>query len=150
VKQRVLVVGTIVVLGLVATPRVSLRSMPGASNTEDTVLQLVQTWLKAESEGDSAALDKLLADDFMGTGPGGNRLNKRDIVPPAGEERPPLPKAHLQDLTLRLFGSTAVVMGSVVYENPTRPKVRFTMVFLDRGKGRQMIAAHLASMQPAQ
>jgi len=122
------------------------KSAPQNSSADESVLQLVQTWLDAESEGDTTVLEKLLADDFIGTGPGGNILNKTDIVPPAGAERPKMPKSRVKESSVRLFGSTAVVMGSVAYETLDQPGFRFTLVFLNRGQGWQMIAAHLASM----
>jgi len=143
------IVGMLLVVGLIATVRVAPKSMPQGSSTDDTVLQLVQTWLNAESEGDTTALDKLIADDFIGTGPGGNILNKNAIVPPAGGERPKMPKSHAKESTVRLFGNTAVVMGSVAYETLSQPGFRFTLVFLNRGQGWQMIAAHLANTPPA-
>jgi hypothetical protein len=139
----------VVALGLIATWQVAWTRRAQAANVDDTVLNLVQTWLNAESQGDSAALDRLIADDFMGTGPGGNILNKRDIVPPAGEERPRMPESHVKDSVVRLYGETAVVMGSVAYATLNQPGFRFTLVFLNRGQGWQMIAAHLVSAQPA-
>ena len=141
--------GMLLAVGFIASVWVAPKSMPQGLNTDDTVLQLVQTWLNAESEGDTAALDKLIADDFIGTGPGGNILNKSDIVPPAGGERPKMPKSHVKESTVRLFGNTAVVMGSVAYETLSQPGFRFTLVFLNRGQGWQMIAAHLANTPPA-
>jgi hypothetical protein len=139
----------LVAMGFTAAVQVTPRSLPQNSNPEDTVLQLVQTWLNAEAEGDSAALDKLIANDFLGTGPGGNILYKTDIVPPSGGERPKMPKSRLKESTVRIFGSTAVVMGSVAYEGLPQPGFRFTLVFLNREQGWQMIAAHLANPQPA-
>jgi hypothetical protein len=139
----------VVALGLIATWQVAWTRPAQAANVDDTVLNLVQTWLNAESQGDSATLDRLIADDFMGTAPGGNILNKRDIVPPAGEERPRMPASHVKDSVVRLYGETAVVMGSAAYETLDQPGFRFTLVFLNRGQGWQMIAAHLVSAQPA-
>ena len=141
--------GTLLAVGFIASVWRAPKSMPQSSNTDDTVLLLVQTWLNAESEGDTTALDKLIADDFIGTGPGGNILSKNDIVPPAGGERPKMPKSHVKESTVRLFGNTAVVMGSVAYETLSQPSFRFTLVFLNRGQGWQMIAAHLANTPPA-
>ena len=140
------IVGMLVALALIAAVRVVPRSLPQNSNPEDAVSQLVQAWLNAESEGDTTALDKLIADDFIGTGPGGNILNKSDIVPPAGGERPKMPKSRVKESSVRLFGTTAVAMGSVVYETLPQPGFRFTLVFLNRGQGWQMIAAHLATV----
>ena len=148
-RRRAVAVGMVVALGLIATWQVAWTRPAQTANVDDTVLNLVQTWLNAESQGDSAALDKLIADDFMGTGPGGNILNKHDIVPPAGEERPRMPASHVKDSVVRLYGETAVVMGSAAYATLDQPGFRFTLVFLNRGQGWQMIAAHLVSAQPA-
>jgi ketosteroid isomerase-like protein len=135
----------LVAAGLIAAVQVTPKGMPQGSKTDDAVLQLVQSWLNAESEGDTATLDKLIADDFLGTAPGGGILNKTDIVPPGGGERPKMPKSSLKESTVRVFGNTAVVMGSVTQEAPPQPGFRFTLVFLNRGQGWQMIAAHLSS-----
>jgi hypothetical protein len=149
-KRQLRSVVMLLAAGLIAAVPAAPRGLPQGSNLGDpTILALVQTWLNAESEGDSATLDKLIADDFLGTGPGGNILNKTDIVPPGGGERPKMPKSRVNESTVRVFGSTAVVMGSVAYETPPQPGFRFTLVFLNRGQGWQMIAAHLASLPPA-
>ena len=148
-KRQFRSVVMLVAAGLIAAVPVTPKGLPQDSNREDPILALVQTWLNAESEGDSATLDKLIADDFLGTGPGGNILNKTDIVPPGGGERPKMPKSRVKESTVRVFGNTAVVMGSVAYETLPQPGFRFTLVFLSRGQGWQMIAAHLASLPSA-
>jgi len=144
-KRQFRSVVMLVAAGLIAAVQVTPKGMPQGSKTDDAVLQLVQSWLNAESEGDTATLDKLIADDFLGTAPGGGILNKTDIVPPGGGERPKMPKSSLKESTVRVFGNTAVVMGSVTEEAPPQPGFRFTLVFLNRGQGWQMIAAHLSS-----
>jgi uncharacterized protein DUF4440 len=144
-KRQFRSVVMLVAAGLIAAVQVTPKGMPQGSKTDDAVLQLVQSWLNAESEGDTATLDKLIADDFLGTAPGGGILNKTDIVPPGGGERPKMPKSSLKESTVRVFGNTAVVMGSVTQEAPPQPGFRFTLVFLNRGQGWQMIAAHLSS-----
>jgi hypothetical protein len=149
-KRQFRSVVMLVAAGLIAAVQAAPKALPQGANLGDpTILALVQTWLNAESEGDSATLDKLIADDFLGTGPGGNILNKTDIVPPGGEERPKMPKSSLKESTVRVYGSTAVVMGSVAQGTPPQPGFRFTLVFLNRGQGWQMIAAHLSSPPPA-
>ena len=145
-KRQFRSVVMLVAAGLIAAVQVTPKGLPQGSNREDAILALVQTWLNAESEGDSATLDKLIADDFLGTGPGGNILNKTDIVPPGGGERPKMPKSRLKESTARVFGNTAVVMGSVAYKTLPQPGFRFTLVFLNRGQRWQIIAAHLASL----
>jgi len=55
----------------------------------------------------------------------------------------------VKESAVRLFGNTAVVMGSAAYETLSQPGFRFTLVFLNRGQGWQMIAAHLVNLQPS-
>ena len=148
-KRQFRSVAMLVAAGLIAAVQVTPKGLPQDSKTDDAVLQLVQTWLSAESEGDTTTLDKLIADDFLGNGPGDNILNKTDIVPPGGGERPKMPKSSLKESTVRVYGNTAVVMGSVAQEVPPQPGFRFTLVFLNRGQGWQIIAAHLSSPPPA-
>lgn len=102
-KRRTAAIGLVTGLGLVATNLVAWARPPQTSGAEDEVLKLVRTWLEAESGGDVPVLERLISDDFMGTGPGGNILDKRDIVPPAGEERPRMPKSRLKDSAVRLY-----------------------------------------------
>ncbi len=148
-KRRRLTAGMVTAVVLIALDQATVPAAPQAPSAEGAVLNLVQTWLTAESEGDTAALDRLIAGDFIGTGPGGNILEKRDIVPPEGQERPRMPKSSVKESTVRQFGNTAVVMGSVAFENPDKPGFRFTLVFMNRGQGWQIVAAHLANSQPA-
>jgi len=60
-----------------------------------------------------------------------------------------MPASHVKDSVVRLYGETAVVMGSVEYKALNQPGFRFTLVFLNRGQGWQMIAAHMVTAQPA-
>jgi hypothetical protein len=132
-RRRAVAVGMVVALGLTATCQVAWTRPAQSSKVDDTVMNLVQTRPNAEPQGDSAGLDKFIADDFMGTRPGGSILNKRDIVPPAGEERPRMPKSQVKDSLVRLYGNAAVVMGSAAYETLDQPGFRFTLVFPSRG-----------------
>jgi len=139
----------LVAAGLIAAVQVIPKGLPQDSNRDDQILALVQTWLNAESEGDSATLDKLIADDFLGSAPGGTISDLLRMLPPGGGERPKRPKSRVKESTVRVFGNTAVVMGSVAHETVPEPGFRFALVFLNRGQGWQMIAAHLASLPSA-
>ena len=114
-------------------------------NSEQAVLQAIQTWLDADERQDRATLDKLIADDFVGTAPRGRMVTKQDIIPQGGTGHGLAISA--QDIKVRLFGDTAIAVGRGVPKTQgqePRPELRFTVVFAKRADGWQMVAAHLS------
>jgi ketosteroid isomerase-like protein len=111
---------------------------------EDQLLQLVRNWLDADARGDHAALDRLIADDFMGFAHG-NIVSKDDIAPADAPPKTNVVKYSLQESSVRLYGDTGVVMSRVVVEDPKQPgEFKCTVVFQKRGDAWKMIAAHMA------
>lgn len=117
-----------------------------ANMTEDDFRKLEQQWLDAAAVPDLPALRKMFADDFMGTSfGGGGVLSKTDIVPMDETPANHMPKSTLRDSTVRIFGDTAVLMGSVEMQVPQKPEsVRMTTVFQKHGDGWQVIAVHMS------
>lgn len=111
---------------------------------------LVGQWLDAEAHNDTAALGRLIADDFIGTAFGGHIVTKDDIVPRESSAEGRFPKSTLKESTFRLFGNTGVVMGQIALDSQPNSTIRFTVVFMKRQAGWQMVAAHLAHDVPAQ
>ena len=51
----------------------------------------------------------------------------------------------MQDATARIFENTGVVMGTLPTQTPGQTvPIRFTMVFVKRAQGWQMVATHMA------
>ncbi|MGH9874834.1 MAG: nuclear transport factor 2 family protein [Pyrinomonadaceae bacterium] len=116
-------------------------------NTEQAVLQATQAWLDADERQDRAALDKLIADDFVGTAPRGRTVSKRDIMPEEGTTGGHGLSISAQDLKVRILGDTAIVVGRGIpktQQPEVRPELRFTVVFAKRADRWQMVAAHLS------
>jgi ketosteroid isomerase-like protein len=141
----------IAVLGLAVCFCVVGFARPGATvsnasaKTEDELRKLEQAWLDAAAVPDLPVLRKMFADDFMGTSFGGGVLTKDDVVPVQGSNANHMPKASLRDSTVRIFGDTAVLMGSVELQVPQKPElIRMTTVFQKRGEGWQIIAVHMS------
>jgi ketosteroid isomerase-like protein len=87
----------------------------------------------------------MFSDDFMGMSFGNGVLSKSDVVPPSGSSDNHLPKSTLRDSTVRIFGDTAVLMGTVEMQAPQKPEdVRMTTVFQKHGDGWQVIAVHMS------
>jgi ketosteroid isomerase-like protein len=87
----------------------------------------------------------MFSDDFMGMSFGNGVLSKSDVVPPSGSSDNHLPKSTLRDSTVRIFGDTAVLMGTVEMQFPQKLEdVRMTTVFQKHGDGWQVIAVHMS------
>jgi len=117
------------------------------NTAEQAVLKLTQEWLEAEDRVDRAAMKRIIADDFLGTGPMGTTVSKTDVIPREG------PGGHGlaitgQDIKVRVFGDTAIVTGRGIPKVQNRPELRFTVVFLKRADLWQMVAGHLSGVPP--
>jgi ketosteroid isomerase-like protein len=117
------------------------------SAAEQAVLKLTQEWLDAESKVDRSALNRIIADDFLGTGPSGTMVSKTDVIPREGPDAHGLAISG-QDIKVRVFGDTAIVTGRGVPKVQARPELRITVVFVKRADRWQMVAGHLSAVPP--
>lgn len=147
-KVRLTTCGLAAVLLVFLIAPAKQQAAVAAARAEDELISVVREWLAAEQSGNRAALDKIIADDFVGSAFGGNVISKSDLLPPDGVDGPRFPKSILKEATARAFGLTGVVMGRIGMENPTQPgHFRFALVFLKRTAGWQMVAAQLARVE---
>jgi ketosteroid isomerase-like protein len=138
---------------LLAASLLIAASMPALAQTtakpepnnvaEQTVLKLTQEWLAAEEHIDREVLNRIIADDFLGTGPMGTTVSKTDVIPAEGSGGHGLAISGL-DIKVRVFGDTAIVTGRGVPKVKDRPELRFTVVFVKRADRWQMVAGHLS------
>lgn len=138
---------------LLATSLLIAASMPALAQTtakpeannvaEQTVLKLTQEWLAAEEHIDRDVLNRIIADDFLGTGPMGTTVSKTDVIPAEGTGGHGLAISGL-DIKVRMFGDTGIVTGRGVPKEKDRPELRFTVVFVKRADRWQMVAGHLS------
>ena len=87
--------------------------------TTNDVLDLVTSWAKGEEANDAAALDRLLAADFVGVGPLGFVLGRDQWLARFGnglENR----AFAVEDAQVRDYGSAAVVVGVLAQETSFR------------------------------
>ena len=143
-KSWLTVLGLMACVSLVAFGRPNVR--PSASSMgEDDFRRLEQAWLDAASVPNPPALRQILSDDFMGTSFGGGVLSKDDVIPAPGVAANHMPKCTLKDSTVRIFGDTAVLMGQVEMEVPSKPEqIRMTTVFQKKADAWQVIAVHMS------
>jgi hypothetical protein len=144
---------SLVVLALAGCFSLAAFTRPGISSSngsprEDDFRKMEQNWLDAAAVPDLPTLRKMFSDDFMGTCFGGRVLSKSDVVPVDGMSANHMPKSVLKDSTVRLFGDTAVLMGTVEMQVPQKPEqIRMTTVFQQRGDSWQVIAVHMSKSE---
>jgi hypothetical protein len=143
-KSWLTVLGLMACVSLVVFGRPNVR--PSAARMgEDDFRRLEQAWLDAASVPNLPALRQILSDDFMGTSFGGGVLSKDDVIPAPGVAANHMPKCTLKDSTVRIFGDTAVLMGQVEMEIPSKPEqIRMTTVFQKKADAWQVIAVHMS------
>ena len=114
---------------------------------EDDFRKMEQAWLDAAAGPDLPVL-RMFSDDFMGTSFGGGVLSKSDVVPADGVHANHMPKCVLKDSTVRIFGDTAVLMGDVEMQVPSKAEdVKMTTVFQKHADEWQIIAVHMSKEQ---
>ena len=121
--------------------------LSNTSKPEDQVAQLEHDWLAADAKGDAARLRQIIADDFIGSSFNGSLLSKEDIIP-EGTGPGGFAGATTGDTTVRIFGDTGVLMGSLNNAGASPAKqIHITLVCQKKPQGWKIIAAHLTQMQ---
>jgi ketosteroid isomerase-like protein len=141
-RNLFLVVGLLTVTASAAFAQIAPKTGEQASSAEQSALQVTREWLAAEESHDRAALERIIADDFQGTGPGGNTVFKVDVIPEEGSQGGLAINAS--NMKARIFGDTAVVTARGVSKKGEKGELRFTVVFAKRDNRWQMVAGHLA------
>jgi len=129
------------VLVLASTLFAVAQQKQSAPAADKDISAAVNRWLELSQQGSESGMEKLIADDFIGTGFGGNVLSKEDVIP--RDRQHLFTNAEIHDLETRMLGDTAIAVGSVVFKNGN-PAVRFTEVWNKRGGTWQLVAAHLS------
>lgn len=117
-------------VGLAAPTRNSAgQTTSGAKNAQDTIIRLENRWLA--NEGNPAALDSILADDFVHVLPIG-LINKRQQIDFVRQHPQPEMKEHrFEKLDVRVYGIVAIANGIVlaVPQHGAPRRTYFTDVF---------------------
>ena len=147
-KRTLFSLALIICAALLTSAQIDKQTSANAS-AEQSVRQTINDWLAAEEQHDRAALERIIADDFIGTGPGGNTISKRMIVPADTARQAGGMRMRAQDTQVRLYGDTAVAIGRGLPKENSPDEMRFTLVFVRRQDRWQMVAGHISPV-PAQ
>jgi ketosteroid isomerase-like protein len=87
------------------------KAKNGKAGTEQALVQMERDWTAAALNKDAAALDKILADDWVGQNPAGMATKTEALADlKSGDNK--VESETLGDMKVRVFGDTAVVTGS--------------------------------------
>lgn len=144
--RRILTVMILILAAsVVSGAQTATKATAETESAEQVVLKLTNEWLDAEGRHDRTALERIIADDFLGTAPMGNTVSKRDVIP-TGTGRAGGLSMTAQDIKVRPYGDTAIVTGRGIGKGQDSLEVRFTVVFVKRQNQWQMVAGHISPL----
>ena len=116
-----------------------------------TVLNLEKKWNEVYKQSDIAAMDSLLADDYIITEVDGNTYGKAGYIAHNGSATLHVEVSEMSDLRVRMHGNTAVVTGAyhekgIEKGKPYDDRDRLTDVWMNLGGRWQLIASHYSSI----
>ena len=126
------------------------------SKAEQEVRQLERAWLDAYEKFDAEAMDRIVADDFVITYPGGQTQTKAQVMKMIRLPRPPSAgpmRFFTEDVQARVYGDVVILRGRVIQESqkdgqPQRDESRYTDVYVQKNGRWQVVASHLSSLRP--
>ena len=111
----------------------------------ETLIKLTKEWIDAEDRRDGAALDRLLADDFVGIPPSGQKITKKMVVPDPKGKGGGLSFTG-DDFVARIFGDMGVVFGNGTWKAKDQGTLCFTLAFVKRAERWQIVSVHVSQV----
>jgi ketosteroid isomerase-like protein len=118
-----------------------------AKTVQATVVQLEKDWVAAIAKKDVATLDRLLADDFVGTSPTAHTYTKTNAIDDLKNAKYVVESMKLDEVSVNVYGSTAVAFASQEEKShyagtDTSGHYHFTDVWVKKGGRWQAVASH--------
>jgi ketosteroid isomerase-like protein len=114
---------------------------------KDTLVQIEHQWTDAAVKGNVVAFGRFMADEWILTYSDGTLVTKPMALADVKEGALKIESFRLDDVSVRLYGDTAIVIGMITEkskfrEKDTSGKRRFTDVFVKRDGSWQVVASH--------
>jgi ketosteroid isomerase-like protein len=125
--------------------------MMNREHSEQEVAQLAGTWATAELERNTAFLEKLLTDDFVGVGPLGFLLTKQQWIARHQSGEMEYTAHALDEARVRAYNEAAIVIGRLTQEatyrgNPMNVQMRTTLVFVHQHEHWHLAGLHFCNI----
>ena len=100
-------------------------------------------WAESVASGDASVVERILANDFIGVDPRGQRYDKAKMISDTRDGAKFFASNHLNEVKIRFYGHTAVAQGSESWERRTGERGRFvwTDTWLRRDGRWEIVAA---------
>ncbi len=139
----------VALLGLLASSRARAQA---TSAIEQEIIKLEQTVTNAQFKKDRAALERLLADDYLYTHSNGSVLNKAQEIAESMSSDVQWTDSKFADLKVRVFGDVAVLTGRQTIQGTAKGYVpgprRITDIFVKRSGHWQWVGGQ-ATLEPS-
>ena len=142
-------VATSLALGQMADKQEKTKG--GKAGVEQALMQMEREWVEAAQKKDTATLDRILANDWVGQGPTG-ATTKSEALADLKSGKGQLESITMGEMKVRVFGDSAVVTGSDDEKSSYKGKdtsghYTWTDVFVKR-QGRWQAAASQSTLIP--
>jgi ketosteroid isomerase-like protein len=123
------------------------QSAHSSEDEEKVVLGVQRQWMEAIRDKDAAALDRILADDYVNTDSRGGVTNKADSLRQARAGGDHMKAFYTSDEKARVYGDVAIITGRLRVEGiasgqPYDAEVRFTDILARIDGQWRAVAAH--------
>jgi ketosteroid isomerase-like protein len=111
--------------------------------TERYILDSERQWAESVATGDTSAIERILADDFIGVDPKGHLYTKQQMIDETRNAPKYFVSNRLHDVKVRFYGKLAIAQGSETWEKRSGERGRFvwTDTWLRRNARWQIVAA---------
>jgi uncharacterized protein (TIGR02246 family) len=125
----------------------------GSGSVAGTIRRLEQRWQQAIRENDVAAIDELLADDFVGISSAGRTGSKGTLLREMRRDKNKYQRAEARGMSVRTDGDNVAVVTGTAFESGTTPdgsrfrtSRRFTDTWVKRNGRWRCIASHTTQL----
>jgi ketosteroid isomerase-like protein len=120
---------------------------------EQYIVEAERQWAESVATGDTAVIERILADDFVGIDPKGKLYNKAQMIADTREAPKRFISNHLNQVKVRFYRKTAVAQGDESWEQRSGELRQGRFVWTDtwvRRNGRWQIVAAEDLIAPEQ
>jgi ketosteroid isomerase-like protein len=136
-----LVRGTVPVLAVFCLCDCNLQN--NQKQAERYILDGERQWAESVATGDTSAVERILAEDFIGVDPKGGQYKKQQMIAETRDAPNYFVSNRLSDVKVRFYGNTAIAQGSESWQKRSGERGRFvwTDTWLRRNGRWQIVAA---------